>query len=365
MADLSTISGIGNSSLELLEAAGFLDVESLAKAGIDDLVRELERANQILRISKSSPSPAQVGKWIGEARKRSGLDDLPAAEPSMPVNYEATAQVLELLASAPLAIPLPARQLIDCALAVSDIPPAILLNRYVGNLEIRVTARDPSLRVTPYALLRSSSRSQSTSEHVQLSEGGPQRIEIDTSRLRSVADLEKTDQRTPSSKNPTPPGSTPNNDRVNLLRAPLESTNRGRNPRSRFYVRGVLHTDPIGMMLGAITTLIMMILLPVAIGSSVLLLFSDVFPESFSWVSVWLLVFPCSVPVFGIFYLIYGLGGRCRICTQRMFAPRGCRKNAKAHHIRGLGYIIPASLHMLVFRWFRCTHCGTPVRLKK
>ncbi len=68
MADLISIPGIGKASLELLEAAGFHDAESLAKAEVAELARELERANSILKISKRTPGQAVIGKWIVAAR---------------------------------------------------------------------------------------------------------------------------------------------------------------------------------------------------------------------------------------------------------------------------------------------------------
>ena len=73
MMDLSNISGIDNESLELLEVAGFADVESLAKAGIKDLVVELERANSILKIAKNAPTEDNVASWIAAAREFTGV----------------------------------------------------------------------------------------------------------------------------------------------------------------------------------------------------------------------------------------------------------------------------------------------------
>lgn len=364
MADFSSIHGIGKTSCELLEAAGFFDVESLAKAGVDELVIELQRANRILQISKRTPSPASIGKWIVAAREKLGIEEQAVAAPAMPVNYEAMPQVQEMLAAAPLAIPLPAWQLVENHLAVADIPPAILLNRYSGDLEIRSTNREPPPRAIPQPPLGGAPRPLS-SGYVQLGESGQQRLEIDTSRLKSIADMEKVGQRIPVSKGLPNSEATRESDRIALIRAPLESTNRGRDPRSRSYVRGVLHTHPVGMTIGAIVTLALAAMLPLAIGVSGLLLLAVLYPARFAWASPWLLVVPCVLPVLGFLYMFYGMSGRCRICTQRVFLHRACLKNAKAHHIRGLGHIIPMCLHILLFRWFRCTYCGTPVRLKK
>ncbi|MEI6675285.1 MAG: DUF4332 domain-containing protein [Verrucomicrobiota bacterium] len=365
MTDLSSIHGIGKESLELLEAAGFLDAETLAMAGVDDLVLELDRANKILQITNSAPTHTAVGSWITAACKRVGYVEQSVAVSSMPANYEATAQGRQLLATAPLAIPLPASQLVENQLAVADIPPAILLNRFAGDLEIRVNARDTTQGAVPRAPLPGPSRPAASSVFVQLAEAAPSRLDIDVSRLRSVADLEKVGQRIPSSACPSRDDATPEDERVALIRSPLEATNRGRDPRTRSYVRGVLHTHPWGMTAGAIVTLLLAVLLPLAVVDCALLLLAVLFPDNFSWISLWFLVVPCSLPILGILYLIYGVGGHCRICTQRVFLPRSCRKNVKAHHLRGLGHIIPMCLHMVLFRWFRCTYCGTPVRLKK
>ncbi|HEX7262157.1 MAG TPA: hypothetical protein VF258_10110, partial [Luteolibacter sp.] len=104
---------------------------------------------------------------------------------------------------------------------------------------------------------------------------------------------------------------------------------------------------------------------PLAILSAGLLLLLSEMPAHFGWVPEWLLAFPLALPVLGIAYLIWGMHGSCRVCGQKLFVPRMCLKNSKAHQIRGLGHIVPVCLHILLFKWFRCTYCGTPIRLKK
>ena len=362
MTDLQNISGIGKAAHELLEAAGILDLHALAKSGVVELVGELERANRILQIAKRAPTKEHVESWIAEARGNRGLEALSEVPASQPVNFEATEQVGKMLATAPFAIPLPARQLIDNQLAVADIPPAILLNRYSGDLEIRINDRKGP-RGIPRAPIRTQGRP--VSSYVQLADHAPQRLQLDTSRLRSTAELEQSGEKIPAAKGQRDGAAEPHIDRVALIRAPLEKTNRGRDPKSRWYIRGVLHTHPVSMAFGAMITLVMAALLVPAVIASALLLLSDVQPTFFHWVPPWLLVLPCALPVVGFFYLIYGAKGKCRVCNQRQFFPRSCLKNSKAHHVFGLGYIIPVCLHMLLFKWFRCTYCGTPVRLKK
>lgn len=360
MSALNTIPGIGKSSLELLEAAGFHDLDSLARAGVDQLSSELIRANDILKIAKRAPARANVEKWICAAREIVGeLEEEmpvevkePAAieEPLTPVNHEATPAMASMLSNAPYAIPLPGRLLMAKDLAVSDIPPGILLNRYSGDLEIRVEDRLPGQR----------QQRQSLSGYVQIAENHQPRLDIDHSRFRSIDQMGEVVPRVPSS-----PSNAAGDDRVALIRAPRESTNHGKDPSSRRYIRGVLHSHPFSIRWGALVTLSLMFTLPLAVISAALLLLSDQSPENFSWVPKWFLVFPILLPIIGISWLIWGFSGSCRICGQKLFVPKNCRKNIKAHHLPGLGYIFPLCLHLLVFQWFRCTHCGTPVRLKK
>lgn len=389
MSDFSGIPDIQASSVELLEVAGFLDIESLAQAQPDELSREFMRANRILKIAKITPTEERITQWVLQARKLTGADEPPEVSPAyleadesaaeapfsahgphaavkeparigVPMDHERNPQVALLLAKSPCAIPLPSRYLVENKLAVSDIPPAILLNRYAGDLDVRVEDRTtdslPERQARPFA-----------ASYVQMADSAPTRLEkIDTSRIKTTEDFVANSRRAPSSAAPAPaPGAPGQEDRVALIRAPRESTNRGINPESRRYIRGVLHSHPHSLAFGALVTLILMIVLPVAILSGVLLLLSDQVPDKFGWVPPWLLAFPLSMPLLGIAYLIWGLGGSCRICGQRLFMPRACLKNNKAHHVPGLGYIVPVCFHMLLFRWFRCTFCGTPVRLKK
>jgi Domain of unknown function (DUF4332) len=141
MSDLRSIPGIGKSSFELLEAAGFSDAESLAKAGVEELARELERANNILQIAKRAPMRGNLAKWIASAQDLTGVSQDDSCQAEMPVNHEISPKVASLLATAPFAIPLPAKILVEQQLAVADIPPAILLNRYSGDLEVKVDGK--------------------------------------------------------------------------------------------------------------------------------------------------------------------------------------------------------------------------------
>lgn len=154
-------------------------------------------------------------------------------------------------------------------------------------------------------------------------------------------------------------------DRIALIRAPRAETNHGKDPESRAYIRGVLHTHPWHLRFGSVFSLFLAINLPAAVISAFLLLLSGEHPEAFGWVPGWLLVFPIALPLTGFGYLLWGMAGKCLVCKQRLFVHKGARKHVNAHRIKCLGFIIPLCLHMLAFHWFRCSSCGTPVRLRK
>lgn len=359
MPDLTRIPDLQESLLELLEVAGVSDLEALSTADAKSLTAELGRANGVLKLAAETPDQDAVAGWVREARKLTGKPDLSEVLAALPANYEEKQEVLVMLASAPFAIPLPARHLVEKKVGVGEIPVGILLNQYPGDLDVRVAERVAAPKVVK----------NPAAGYVQVAEPVMQRLEVNTARMKTTEDFEAV-PRIPKSLPAVEPSvveeaAPKGEDRVALIRAPREKTNRGVAPESRRYVRGVLHSHPKGLAFGAVISLLVMLVLPLAIVSGILLLLSDQVPETFGWVPPWVLAFPAALPLLGLLYLIFGVSGSCRICGQKLFVPKACRKNIKAHHVPGLGYIVPVALHMLFFRWFRCTYCGTPVRLKK
>lgn len=351
MEDLISIPGIGKASLQLLEAAGFHDVETLAKSSASELAHELARANRILKLSKRSPSKAALKKWIAVARARTEVTEADAVIAVEPVNYEQSPHVADLLASAPFAIPLPASILVENQLGVSDIPVAILLNCHAGDLDVRVDQLVP--------VIRSVQKPAVPNSYVRIAEAGNARVEIDTSRIRSTYAMADCAPEADTSIHIS------NNDRVSLIRAPHAATNQGVDPKSRWYIRGVLHDQPFSIFFGAAVTLGLLILIPASMLASAFLLLSAEFPERFAWVPKGLLVIPMALPVLGIAYFVLGIGCKCRVCGQKLFVHHRHLKNSKAHRVPGFGYIFPLCVHILLFRWFRCTHCGTAIRVKE
>ncbi len=351
MLEINEIPGIDPSDADLLDSAGIRDAKHLAEQDPKILLEKIQRANEILQLAGGVPAETTLETWIRSAENTISQmkSDFKAPSLATAVNYEGNEQVASMLASAPYAIPLPGKYLMEKKIRVSDIPAGLLLNRYSGDLDVRIVNPDlpqgdvPNPRQAGPTTLGQKSQSKS----------------FDPSNHRAIEPKDTPVQRIAKSKQGH------ENDRVALIRAPRESTNRGKNPSSRNYVRGVLHPHPWSLRLGAFFTIMIMPLLPATFISVFLLLLLSKSPESFPWIPKWLIVFPMALPLVLLGYLIWGFTGKCRVCSQRLFARKRAQKHVKAHRLIYLGYIVPLGIHMLLFSWFRCSSCGTPIRLKK
>jgi hypothetical protein len=293
------------------------------------------------------------------AEDHSGEEALAAV--AGPVNFEADPDVAEMLAVAPFALPMPARQLAEKGIAPSEIAVAPLLNRALGDLDVRVYVERSSRKDLPGAPV--SNRRTTATAAVQVADVGFSmgRRGFDSTKIRTIEDAQ-------GDAPPVRAASTsavPQDERINLLRTPLEKTNRGRKPSSRFYIRGVLHDRPLRIWFGGLITILLQLTIPLAIIAAPLLILSNEKPEDFSWVPAWVIAFPLALPVLGVLYAFVSSGAKCRVCAQRLYWPKHCLKNRKAHHLPLLGYIGAVALHVMVFRWFNCTFCGTAIRIKK
>jgi len=359
MESLRQIPGIEEASLELLEAAGFRDCESLARAGVEPLVLEMERANRILQITDCAPTREQIDHWIRSARCLVGEDDMMTVpEPVMPTNFEVVPDVISMLEHAPCAIPFPGRWLSESNIKVGEIVPGILLNRCAGDLEVRIDDRLPAPHGVP---------KPTSNQYVRIAENKTAgRLEIDVAKLRTVeqvAAMPRPRRRSASGQQPVLPMNV--EDALDLIEQSADGVGEQSERKLRRNIRGVLHSDPWAIRFGAFITLVLIALIPVAVVVSPLLLLSDRDPEAYHWVRPWWILFPFLLPLISFFWLVWAFPCSCRVCRQKLFVPKKHRKNARAHHFPLLGYIVPLIFHMLLFQWFRCTHCGTPVRLRK
>jgi hypothetical protein len=412
MAKLSISPNLAAEELDLLEAAGFESDQDLLSADPEVVHRELVQANEMLELAADSPPLERVQEWIAStrdggasatkkaakktarkaakktsrktakkttrkstkktARKSAkkaakkaakktvaktapALEDEPVKEATAerldtPVNFEADPDVQEMLDRAPVALPISNRMLADAGIRPAEILAAPLLNRAESDLEVNVSVGEKKRELAGMPKRRASGV-------VQVADFRPtEKVGFDASRVRHIDETHD---------DPSPPARPEVDERTRLIRTAKETTNRGRDPKSKRYVRGVLHDRGLKVLIGCITVLLLQVSIPLAVVAAPLLILSDVSKEGFEWVPQWLIAFPIAVPVFGILYFAISFRVRCRVCSQRLLAPRQCLKNRKAHHIPLLGYIFALALHAVFFRWFNCTYCGTAVRIKE
>ena len=399
MSELLTIEGIDSDEVELLETAGWTDLSSIAKANVDVLVREMSKANDKFRLVVRAPERKKVERWVASAarlidgpqpsRKKggaiaervelpaedpvpAGVEDGPAvksAQDPLPpvtvelVNFEADSEVLVMLAAAPVALPLPPRMLAEQGIEPSEIAIAPVLNRAQGDLDVRVSATSQDPDEAPIPDAPRVNRRADASAAVQIGDmmTSSGRRGIDTSRLRTVEEVQ--------GQAPAPRASASksgmDDDRIALLRSPRPETNKGRNPESRFFIRGVLHDQPLKVWFGGLFAVLLQISIPLAVTAAPLLILHDEMPEKFAWVPKWIIAFPIAVPILGLLYATVSARAKCRVCAQRLYVPKHCLKNKKAHHLPLFGYIGGLALHVMTFKWFNCTFCGTSIRIKK
>lgn len=341
--------------VQLLDAAGCGEVADLAGREAGELHAALLEANERLQLHRTIPAAEKIATWINEAREVQEVDQV---DPDALVNFEYDPDVLEMIAASPVAVPVSGKSLAAKGVPVSAIPKAILLTAARGDISIRATVKGLE---KPKDAVEPAITASSTSSYVnQISFAKRKKEEVNLKRVRSTAEFLD-----PNAENAFVEDKSKAEDRLRLLRAALPETNRGVDPNSRRYIRGVLHSHPRSVYWGAWFTIACHFFIPAGILAAVALLLKDNEVRSFAWVPQWFLAFPLGVFLFGFLYLTISYAASCRICGQRCFVPKNCLKNRKAHHIRLLGYVLSVALHIVLFRWFRCTFCGTPVRLKQ
>jgi hypothetical protein len=421
MGKLTIRSRLSAEERDLLEAAGFDEDRDLTRVGPQRIHEELAKANEFLEIMDEAPTLETVESWVAElkppekpaAEKAPGetptqsakeaakssprkTAETPAAnsaaaaseiEASVPdaapetveepsalptpaaeapdgyYNFELDPDVQDMLARAPVALPLPNRLLAEKQIPPAEIPAAELLTSAPGDLDVRVSGHSakPS-KTEPNA---PKSRMVGLVNVAESRRHGKR--EIDISRIRSMDHA----RREPAPDEPAAKRAAATrkthaqHERLQLLRTARESTNRGKDPNSRRFVRGVLHDRPVLVVFGSLAAILFELCVPAAIIVTPLLILADTYPDTFPAVGRWLLVFPLLVPVLGLLYLTFSTRVKCRVCAQKVLWPKHCRKHVKAHHLPGLGHILPLAFHTLTFGWFTCTFCGTAVRIKK
>lgn len=317
--ELSNVSSIGALSIELLETVGVTDLDGLSRCNADDLLVELSKANRIFQIRKNAPTTAELRNWIDEACKITGYD--PESEIVKLENV--VPEVEEVL----VAIPVPGKNLMGQGIKVTDVPIIEILER---PKETVVTERKAKTKVVaPKAVEKDLSVKTVISAPAKEPLGMFQKKEVEPLQSKKEQDI-----RTRTSA----------------------GLNEGKKKHSRRFIRGVLYPQPMKLRMASLVAILFFISILSGVGGAIMIVFSK---------NVWWAIAPATTLFLGLLYLMVASKIKCRICGQPLYMPKGCRKHVKAHHTPLLGYVLPSSIQMLVFHWFRCMYCGTSVRLKE
>ena len=128
---------------------------------------------------------------------------------------------------------------------------------------------------------------------------------------------------------------------------------------SRSVERGVLHPQPVRLVVTAMLLLIAKLLtLAVLITLPVVAIIDgrELIPKT-----VPLLI---AFVVFGLLLVSSSNRARCRVCSCHFFYVRRCHKHKSSHKLPLLGRSTSAAIHLLLFKWMRCMYCGTAIRLR-
>ncbi|MGJ8672541.1 hypothetical protein [Rubritalea sp.] len=324
------IKGISASEIELLEAAGYLGVDTFRITSPEDMLLELERANGVLSIVEQVPSLETIVAWrhqiVGEPQQDTELE-----EPLPSTSSEEDALLREEEdAELPFAQPLSRKFIARHQIDVESLP-QLVESVVSGSKAPRIALPSPHGKLVKTV-------------------SNEQKNEIEVQKLRSIEDARG--EKISVSALPR------KNGEVDRTKVVNPETNEGVDPNSRNYVRGVLHNDPVGTTFGAYTLVLSQLLLVSAIAPITYILMN---PDEYMWG----LLSPALVIVALLVYFSSARRTACPVCRQRQFVPKSCLKHNKAHHIRGFGYMLPTAIHLICFHWFRCIFCGTSIRVKE
>lgn len=338
---LSNIEGLSAGEIELLEAVGVDRLTTLARSSSSVLLRELKQANVMLGVLPELPEENRVEKWIAQATELAG-HRLEAKVNSARPLQASTRGVTRLL---PTAVPISPRSLMNSGIKLQDVPVLEELDWELSGEDQEKLAADVTAAAKKPAFQPKPSPVAAVAKEVA---PVPDKKSFSVNRkFNQDGQIEGDSVAQPLAGKGR-----------QLVNAPRAQTNEGLNPHSRRYVRGVLHPRPWHVRMGAIASLLALPTLPFPfIGLALMAAYRE------QW--YYFLPLPLITLVFGVLYLMIATKPRCRICGQPLFVPKRCFRHVKAHHVRLIGYIIPTSLQLLIFKWFRCIFCGTSIRLKE
>jgi len=377
MLTLQSISNLPSEAADLLEAIGYLDAHEFCESSNNQLLEELLKANETLKIISEPLKLAVLSEW--KTIVLSAMGEMPAEPHKISkeeeaetiitqevelksqtlaslagascANFEESPRIQAMLKEAPVAELLPVGLIKQHQIAVGDIEKGILLTECEGDVALKEPSSSSSQKTEPVLPVK---KSEPWPQKPRDPIPERKRSDLMTSRIRDFSAAENEDHHV----KPLDRGES--REVVSLSKG----LNQGLTPKDRRFVRGVLHPDPWRVRSSAFFAVLAQIFLVasfVVVPSLILYDYLYDVPDVL-WGIVGVVI---ALVVSGICYLLWGLRARCRVCGQRQFAPKMCLKHRKAHHIPLIGYIFPTALHAMFYKWFYCTYCGTAVRLKK
>jgi hypothetical protein len=298
----------------LLQATGHGSRDALAAAEVASLHRELVRANGMLGLVDPPPDISALRAWIAEARSTVQGERVDPVDLQAPVDHEADRLVRERLAGAPVLVPFSVKSLALQGIGTDEIPEGLLLNRYHGALAppVRSASEGDGDESSADGTRASAARSGAGSA-------------LSVRRIGEAGDL-----------------------------LPARESR-----------HCVTHRRPFRIYFAALVTAPLLLALPVVIAGSGLIILKQMRPEPFAWVPSWLIWFSAGLVLLVLPWIFFAVPVRCVMCLQRHFVPSSRSYHQQAHHIVGLGRVLPLCLSILFRLRYRCGHCATRLALRK
>ena len=322
MTEISVVPGITGSTLELFREAGLDRVESLISLSAREVLAALDAANARNDVAVRRPSEELVGAWQNAGRAI--------------LRTQAEGQV-------PAAKIVPEENLRAAGIDVSSVPLAKVVDPPPPSPERRGKGKE----VAPVE--------SKTARPAARKAAAPARQESPPQKAAQSAPKPK-----PKPKPKEPVEQAKRSPAPNVQFKQLNVVKDSRNQGERRN-RGMSHPEAGRVRWAATVTVVA----PLIAGLNALALVSALLMVRFyGWefprpLALLLLIFPFCL----MMYLSQGAKVRCRLCGQKLFVPKHCRKHDRASRSI-FGHTFAVARNAMLFAHYRCMLCGTKTRLR-
>jgi len=351
MKPIHDVDNMQPEAIELFEAAGYMDAQTIFDHKISDITTELIKANNVLGIIDTEPNRAMTLRWIQPLKvKFGGISDVDVPQ-IIPEDLINASEIM----NTPLAVPVTDEFINKHHIDLLELPCGKV--RFLEVKQAIAFHKEQEVNSVNYKVVSGKAPSlenhEAKNKQIELLDKAPTSGNdsqlLDKSRILKM-DAFKSD----GSDEPTEA----HNESINLTKTTRKETNLGVNPQSKFYVKGVLHKNVSTFKSGCRWFIVVNLLIILSFATTSLVFVNK---EIYSWA--------VGAPLLGILaiiiYFTAAQRSSCPVCNQKQFALKICLKHRKAHHWLIFGYMLPTAIHALLFKWFRCIFCGTPIRLKE